>query len=281
MVAFVVSSNNQELVFIHISDTHLGSDANYVHRGFAPHERTERLVEDIRRLGIRPDFIVHTGDVCGDKEIHATPRHYQHAKTLLAQLPGPHYYLVGNHDCAKSLFSSLEMGPHEVFYQNGEDQAYSFMSKGVTCFSLSSSIPTKREGLLSAPQLEALEARVAATTSPMLFFLHHPPLSIGSPWMDQNMLLQDGEALHRLLSRYRERVLGVFFGHIHQPWQTVRDGISYVSSPGTIFQFSTLPSDVQNRVEPEGVVSYSVVCLRAGQLQVNMRIALGSQRAAL
>jgi Icc protein len=276
----VLQSDNHELTFIHISDTHLGPDPAYIHRGFAPHERMLHLVRDISRLGITPDFVIHTGDICGDKETHATRKHYSHANTLLTQLPGPQYYLVGNHDCATSLFSSLQMGEHEVFYQNGDDRAYSFTSKGVSCFSLSSSIPTKREGLISLPQREALEARIASVTSPMVFFLHHPPLTMGSPWMDQNMLLQDGEDLHQLLSRYRERVLGVFFGHIHQPWQTIRDGISYFSSPGTIFQFSTLPSDVHNRIEPESVVSYSVVHLRAGQLQVNMRIAPGSQRAA-
>ncbi len=273
----IAANMDQPLIFFHISDTHVGSTKDYAHRGYRPYGRTELLIQDMRRLGIKPDFVMHTGDVCGDKDHHATTAHYELVRPIFSAIDAPWYYLVGNHDCAESMEATLNYGPHEVFFSSGREKAYKFSSRSHDCFALLSSIPTKREGIISKGQLAAFEESLSRSSSPAWVFLHHPPLSMGSPWMDGNMLLANGMELHQILRKRREQVQGVFFGHIHQPWQFCREGINYFSSPGAIFQFSTLPSDTSSNLEPQSAVGYSVVHYRQGQVQVNARTVPLSQ----
>ena len=265
------------LTFIHISDTHIGEQPGYTHRGFQPYERLKRLVADIQRLPCIPDFIVHTGDVCGDKDHHATPKHYELAKPLLESLPGPVYYLVGNHDCKESLYSTLQSGPYSTIYETETELAYEFNIRGFSCISLHSSITSERAGKVCVQQLEILEQYLLSCSNQCCIFLHHPPISLGSPWMDQHMLLADGIKLCSLLERFRDRILGVFFGHIHQGIHFSRGGISYFSSTGTIFQFSTSQVDTQPVLEQQSHIGYSVIRVRDGQVQVNTRIVPDSQ----
>lgn len=269
-----------ELAFVHISDTHIGATEDYTHRGFAPYSRTARLLEEIRRLTIDFDFLIHTGDVCGDKDHHATADHYRLARKQFDTLTTPAYYLVGNHDSPKDLRTGLSFGTHRLLSDGDEELYYEFTARNFLCIALHSSIPTQRQGLISSKQLRALRERLAGSTQRCLIFLHHPPITVGSPWMDENMLLKNGSDLHTLLTHFRDRIVGVFFGHIHQPLQIVKDGISYFSSPGTIFQFSTLPSDTSSNLEPESVVGFYVVRLRDGQLQVNTRLVHQTQMAS-
>jgi len=265
------------LTFIHISDTHLGAKTDYVHRGFQPYERMQRLVGDIKRLPIVPDFIVHTGDVCGDKDSHATLQHYALAKPLLESLPAPLYYLLGNHDCKQSLFGTLASGPYTVMYENDRELMYEFSVRGFSCIALHSSVAFERAGRIGSRQLGLLEAHLSTSAVPCCIFLHHPPITVGSLWMDQNMLLSDGGALHSIIKKFSDRVMGVFFGHIHQNLHFLKDGVSYFSSPGSIFQFSTFPNDDQPLLEQQSHVGYSVIRIREGHLQVHSRIVPNSQ----
>ncbi len=267
------------LTFIHISDTHIGVQSDYSNRGFRPYERMQLLVADIQRLPFTPDFIVHTGDVCGDKDCHATPEHYAVAKHLLESLPVPIYYIAGNHDCKQSLFSTLKSGPYTVMHETESELMYEFMVRGFSFVALHSSVVSERAGTISSRQLDLLRAHLMSSSSPCFIFLHHPPLSLGSPWMDQHMLLAEGVVLQSLLERFRERVLGVFFGHIHQGFNFCKGGISYFSSPGTIFQFSTFPNDHQPLLEQQSYVGYSVIQARDGELQVNLRVVPDSLRS--
>ena len=67
---------------------------------------------------------------------------------------------------------------------------------------------------------------------------------MNSPWMDQNMLILNGDELHRALLPAVNRLRGVFHGHIHQHMQTVFDGITYVSVASAFSQFGAWPDDV-------------------------------------
>ncbi|MCP5100880.1 MAG: hypothetical protein GY943_35460, partial [Chloroflexi bacterium] len=54
--------------FVHISDTHIGPTADYARHGHAPLPCAQKVVQIINTLPVKPDFVIHTGDIVTDPE---------------------------------------------------------------------------------------------------------------------------------------------------------------------------------------------------------------------
>src|SRR5688572_17847026 len=90
------AARDQVLRFVHISDTHISHDPNYIlpEAKHTPAEGARALVDAINNLPFAPDFVLHTGDVAFDPE----PAAYDTAAEIFSKLKFPIYYLTGNHD---------------------------------------------------------------------------------------------------------------------------------------------------------------------------------------
>lgn len=92
-------------------------------------------------------------------------------------------------------------------------------------------------GVLDEPQLEWLDATLrAAPEQHHLICLHHHPVAIGSRWMD-SIGLREPERLFEVLDRHRN-VRALLWGHIHQEFEQVRNGVRLLASPSTGVQFA-------------------------------------------
>ena len=84
--------------------------------------------------------------------------------------------------------------------------------------------------------------------------VHHPPLPIGSSWLDAIGLV-DGEALIKLLTPVNE-LCAVVCGHIHQHWQEVLPGrkdVLLLGCPSTLCSFEAVqPCPLGREDEPGG-----------------------------
>ncbi len=69
----------------------------------------------------------------------------------------------------------------------------------------------------------------------VLVCLHHPPVEIGSVWMD-SMRLNNPQDFFEVLDKYRQ-VKAVLWGHIHQEFNAERSGVRLMASPSTCVQF--------------------------------------------
>lgn len=251
------------LYFVHISDTHIGPTAEYSRHGHYSLPCAQRIVEIINNLPTRPDFVIHTGDVVTDPH----PDSYQLAAETFARLEVPIYYVNGNHDQASDIRHYLPMGPKEDAGSDPARLSYTFTIKGCRFLVLDARGPDEidPQGLLPDSQMELLVEEAAPTGPPLAVFVHYPTLPLNSPWMDNNMLIQNGDALHRTLLPARERLRGVFHGHVHQSMQTRRDGILYVSVASVFSQFAAWPVDVETRYDPEHEPGYNFVHFLAEQ----------------
>jgi Icc protein len=245
--------------FAHISDTHFGPTAAFERHGHAPLPCARRLVEIINQLPQRPDFVIHTGDVTNEPGYAA----YRLAAETFARLEVPIYYVVGNHDTAAGIRRHLAMGPKQDIEDDPDHLSYAFEVKGQRFLVLDARGPDAIDphGLLPDSQLE-LVARESGPEGPQLtIFVHYPVLAMNSIWMDENMLIVNGEALHGALLPARNRLRGVFHGHVHQPMQIVRDGIRYTSAASAFSQFAAWPNDADVRFDPDEPPGYSFVHL--------------------
>ncbi len=242
------------LTFVHISDTHfepavrldqktaygsprmveffqklsaLGVDLGAAHRASVSAEvANQALVDAVNALPFPIDFVLHTGDVMTDA---ADASQYGAVQSIMQSFRAPVYYLRGNHDHSDGLRTL--MPPIETA-KDTLDYVIEHNGVRVVCVD-SATNGVDHGGRLSDDQLEWLSAQLAAEPEkPLLAAIHHPPLLLGSDMMDF-FGVTNGAQVHDVFKSAAPRLQGVFFGHIHQVVDMVRDGVYYscVQSP--------------------------------------------------
>jgi 3',5'-cyclic-AMP phosphodiesterase len=224
--------------FIHITDTHIGPTPGHTMMGGHPLATLEALVNEINCLPFEPDFILHTGDVTDDGSEAA----YKLARSVLQRLKAPIFYLVGNHDNSQNLQRVL-LGKTTV----SERHDYYVKLGGVGLAVLDSHIDNTQEGSLTEDQLEALRDLCKPSGPPLIIALHHQPVLMDVEWLDHGwdgyqMILQDRERFLDAIAPARDRIRGVFFGHIHRSSEVMRKGILFSTPPSGCVQTVTWPS---------------------------------------
>lgn len=239
--------------FVHLSDTHIGPTKAFARHGFLSYPALEGVVTAVNTLPIKPDFIIHTGDVVTDPD----PTSYELAAELLAALHVPVYFVNGNHDDAGMIRKFLPMGPKVDWFPGETTLAYHFDVGGYRFVVLDGKGPTELDpaGLISEAQLARLRHECADGDMPLVVFVHFPLLPMYSTWFDENMLVINGRSVHNTLRIAGARLRGVFFGHIHQSMQTMCDGVTYTAVPSTFAQFIAWPqaqAPAENPTYPPG-----------------------------
>lgn len=249
--------------FVHISDTHLRADPHFNFDGaqHTPLIGAQALVHQINALPFAPDFVLHTGDVTDDGD----PAAYAAARDVLRAIRFPVYYLVGNHD-ANEPFQRVLLG-------RGEPKIpfdYELEVNGVQIVCVDSNRPAKPPaGRVSEAQLAWLDGLCRAPDDrPLVVAVHHNVLPVGVPWWDEFMRLENGEDFHRALLPARQRIRGVFFGHVHQNIDTVRDGIAYFSALSSWYQLHNYPGQVESERDRFAGPGFSVVTVTREQTYV-------------
>lgn len=91
-------------------------------------------------------------------------------------------------------------------------------------------------GEVTQQELERVAAIIEESDAKhILVHLHHPPVPMGSAWLD-TVGLKNGEQLLSLLANCG-RVRALLFGHVHQPYEAQHQGIEVIGTPSTCRQF--------------------------------------------
>lgn len=250
----------EPVYFVHITDTHIGPTPTFSRHGHESYACAKRMVEIINGLPVRPDFIIHTGDVVNDPD----PQAYTLAAQLFVRLTSPVYYVTGNHDTAQNIVAYLPMGPRQPATFDPDFLCYRFEVKGYRFLVLDGHIPDEDapHGFLPPPQMTVLEAEAEDVNGPpLIIFNHFPALPLNAPWMDANLCLCNGPAVHQALVRLVPRLRAVFLGHVHQNMQTWREGVLYVTAASTFSQFTAWPTDVEIGLDPDHLPGFNFVHL--------------------
>lgn len=245
--------------FAIISDTHIGPTADYNRHGHKPLPCAQRVVEVINNLPTKPDFVIHTGDIVTDPD----PAAYQLAAEVLSKIEAPTYFVNGNHDTAQDIHKYFSMGSKQDVTDDPDLLSYIFEVKGYRFLVLDARGPDEIDphGLLSKAQLDLVRREATPEGPPLVVFLHYPVLPLNSVWMDAYMLVVNGNDLHQALLPARDRLRAVFYGHVHQPMQTMRDGILYVATASTFAQFTAWPAHAETGFDHDHLPAYSFVHL--------------------
>jgi Icc protein len=250
---------NRPVRFIHISDTHIGPTSDFEVFGKNPYEACERVIEAIRQTDLTPDFFIHTGDITASIDEES----YRLARMLFSRLPAPMYYVAGNHDSVSFIKKHLECGPLVDTFSDHDLLSYVFDLHDHRFVVLDAHLPNPDEnrGTMAKPQLDYLRKQFVDTKLPVTLFVHFPPHPLDSRWIDNQMLMTNGMALHELLKEFAPRVRGVFHGHVHRGIHTSVDGLLYSSVPSVVCQFTALPEEEEPTADAHHPPSFNLVTI--------------------
>jgi Icc protein len=211
--------------FLQVSDSHIGftkepnPDARATFR---------EAVAKIKAMPVKPDFIIHTGDVTQLSK----PQEFDDADQILGETGITTFHVPGEHDM-------LDDGQGRAFLDRyGKetlgDGWYSFDHSGVHFIGLITVKDLKAGGMghLGVDQLAWLEKDLAgrASSQPIVVFTHVPLWAVYPQW---GWGTDDSVQALALTKRFGS--VTVLNGHIHQVLQKVEGNVSFHTARSTAF----------------------------------------------
>lgn len=209
---------------IQLTDTHFARDAEAAFDEINVRASLAAVLADVRGRALPVQAILATGDLSHD----ASAESYIALREALQLAETPVFCIAGNHDDPATMQDYLTGGwvtrAPEVVFEPWQ------------IIALDTHVPGAEHGELGAERLALLHDLLAASHSThTLIALHHPPVSIDSPWMDA-MGLRDARDFFDVIGRC-PRVRGVVWGHVHQAFDRDRGGVRLLATPSTCVQF--------------------------------------------
>jgi 3',5'-cyclic AMP phosphodiesterase CpdA len=257
---------------VQLSDLHLTLPGAELF-GSAPLARLELAIDRILENHADADFCLLTGDLAdagGDAA-------YASLAEALRRLPMPAHLLPGNHDSRAALRRHF---PQLANNDGGFMQA-ALATPGGYFLLLDTVEPGTPWGSYCIQRREWLAQQLAAAGGlPLYVAMHHPPLALGIPSMDQ-FALRDAEAFWSVIAPHRTRIRHLFFGHLHRPIGGSWRGIPFscTSSPNhqVALDLTTVRGDdVPGCREPAG---FAVILIDTDSVVVHHQQLFGGETA--
>ncbi|HEV8406585.1 MAG TPA: metallophosphoesterase [Sphingomicrobium sp.] len=256
----------QPFTFVQLSDSHIGF--NKPPNADARATFAEAIAK-VKALPIKPDFIIHTGDVSQlskDEEFDDAEQMLKSAGLPLFFIPGEHDML--DPDGGKAFLNRFGKGSLGAGW-------YSFDHRGVHFVALVNVADLKPGGMgnLGAEQLKWLKTDLAghSSSTPVVVFAHIPLWTVYADW---GWGTDDATEALKLLARFGS--VTVLNGHIHQIAQKVEGRIAFHTARSTAFPQpvpGTAPSPGPLKVPPEQLHDMLGI--------TDARFVLGGERIAL
>ena len=212
------------LSILQITDLHILPDLDETFLGI----NTEYYFHAVLELAFAEhhhfDLILLTGDLAQ----HPSPASYQRILNSLEVHNTPCICLPGNHDdyqLMQQIFNtSLVSCKKQIFLGNWQ----------LIC--LNSQIPGEPGGRLSKEELLFLEdCLIGNPNHHALIAVHHHCLETKSAWMD-TMIIENNQELLAIINQYPQ-TKAITTGHIHQDMDITIEGVRFLGTPSTCFQF--------------------------------------------
>jgi len=225
---------------LQLTDSHLFADPTTELYGVNTSESFQRTLQQaIAESAQPPDAILVSGDIGDDTSESA----YLRFRTTLQSAGVPVYCLPGNHDDPGTMARLLD---RDGFQCGGRARLGDW---GLVM--VDSHLPGQTHGMISAAAFAQLDGDLhVLREQPVLLAVHHPPVPVGSPWIDAIGLRNATELLARLERFPNVRV--VVSGHVHQAFDAHRGELRLLTTPSTCAQFTPCRLDFMVDTRPPG-----------------------------
>jgi Icc protein len=210
---------------LHLTDPHLFAARDGSLRGTVTYDSLSSVLAHYRGGDWQADIAVVTGDLIQDD----SPGAYVHFRDMLSELEIPVHCVPGNHDIRALMRSALAEPP---FHYCASIELGEWLVVGID-----SCINEYAGGSVSEAEFERLDTAIEQSAAQhVMVCLHHPPVAMGSRWLDTVGLDNGEETLQRLSASGKVRL--AVFGHVHQDHDAEYAGIQIIATPSTCSQFA-------------------------------------------
>jgi Icc protein len=209
---------------LHLTDPHLFAGADGELRGTVTAATLQRVLDHYTAGDWHAKRVLVTGDLIQDDSAEA----YERFRELMLPLNLRIHCVPGNHDI-RDLMRPVCCRP--PFSYCAWEEIGDWLIVGID-----SCIQEGAGGHVTNDELERLaEIVISSRAKHVMVCLHHPPVPMGSKWLDTVGLRNGDEFLERLRTLGRVRV--AVFGHVHQEYDAEHKGIRIIATPSTCRQF--------------------------------------------
>jgi 3',5'-cyclic-AMP phosphodiesterase len=184
---------------------------------------------------LRAALAEHTADallVTGDIAHEPTSATYARARGLIEErYRGRALWLSGNHDLGAPLTRALANEGRDA------DLLTDLLELGDwSIIAIDTHVDGAEGGYVAPAELARLRERLTRSDARFVIVVgHHPPLPIGTPWLDKGCIRNGAELLELLGDD--ARVKAYVCGHVHQETASTYRGLRLLTTPSTCFQF--------------------------------------------
>ena len=169
-------------------------------------------------------MVAMTGDLIQD----GTRAAYHRFCDLMAVLNLPVYCVPGNHDVREFMRDAVSQAPFHY--------CESVLIKNWLIIGIDSCIDGNAGGRVDDIEMDRLAKSLADTSAEhVMICLHHPPLPVGSQWLDEVGLHNADEFLRMITQSGNVRL--AIFGHVHQAIEAEYESVKIIGTPSTCRQF--------------------------------------------
>jgi Icc protein len=187
-------------------------------------ESLQRVLDHYQQHDWRAELAFITGDLIQDDTAAA----YENFRDALAPLGLPLACLPGNHDVRALMKAALSTEPFSY--------CPTLRLGNWLLISADSCVTGQAGGRLAESELRRIEQLLQENDAEhVVVFLHHPPVVMGSRWLD-SVGLENAEAFLGLLQAH-SNVRAAVFGHVHQPYDAQHGSVRIIGTPSTCRQF--------------------------------------------
>ena len=213
---------------LQLTDLHVLADADARLKGVPTRRTLAEVIEHLRAHEAPPDWVVLTGDLAHDERRET----YAALRGLLGDWLPRCRIVPGNHDDRRAI---RDVFPELVAPGDGP-MPFAADAGDWRLIGLDTQAPGEIGGEVGRHQLAWLgDVLEESRDRPTVLFLHHPPVPVGSVWLDR-IGLGDCEALRGLVACHPQvRLLAC--GHVHHEFTGRLGSATVVATPSTAIQF--------------------------------------------
>jgi Icc protein len=182
------------------------------------------VLQHYQDSGWQADLVTVTGDLIQDDSAAA----YERFKELVGTLDLPVHCVPGNHDIRDLMQRAVGTPP---FFYCDANEAGNWLIVGID-----SCEPERAGGAIQGIEYDRLDSAIESSDAKhVMVCLHHPPVVMGSAWLDTVGLDAADEFFERIGQSGKVRLS--IFGHVHQAYDGEHHGIRIIGTPSTCRQF--------------------------------------------
>jgi len=228
---------------LHLTDLHLFHDPQARLKNVPTTESFRDVPADVRTRLDHWDLLVISGDIAQDENRQT----YRLLRDELGEWLPRCRLLPGNHDNRAAM--------KEVFPEIGNSSpdflAFAERLEDWVIIGLDTHWPGEVAGRIEHEQLKWFSEQLErAADRSVLVFMHHPPISVNSPWLDRIGLSEASAFQDVVRSRAQIRVIAA--GHVHHVFEGKLGSADVLTTPSTALQFEPAGEESSYVNDPPG-----------------------------